>query len=696
MKKIILFILSLLTFTCYSQKRNCENLPSDYRDKCFDHIKVLSGYGIRTAGSNSELKTIQYLTSKLKEYGLNVIIDTFKYKSFEYDSIAVLFGNERVNAIRLFINPYLREFDIEKVPFFLHTPLNDLKINLQNKIVLVSESYGFFDLFKINAKAIVVVQDSIYRRLKKNSANSKISLQLYGDIEEHESYNVIGKLNSISDNAKDILISGHWDSKLGPGADDNASGISVMLELAKHFRQAESIPFNLTFVAFGAEEVGMQGSQAYLDKYSSEFKNCLLNINLDGVGGNGEIKIETHKSSKENIDVFQNLPSSIRFCSNTDDKHRWILLSPEFYAITLFTKIDSIDWIENTIKKASEDLNIKYKYGLSDGDHRILSLSGIPVIGINVPGNRYHVPDDIPETINKVSLENVGKLVCNIITEVSKTIYLIFDNDVPDTIPQIFAGKILNKDSSYVGYCSFSKTEQCFYYTITNRHWNSSSILRLTPNGKVDTVKFNVNKNWEGEPYITPDGQRMYFTAIKPPSKTPWHADIFYVDKTDTGWGTPVEFPLNSLSSEWHISLTSQKTVYFGSERNTDRLKADLYYSLYENGTYRTAIKLPYPINSEYNDCDPLIAPDESYLIFHSDRPGGYGEHDLYITFNKGDNTWTEPKNMGKSINSNGWEMAPTLSPDGKYLFFTRRKSWNTSEPSKIYWVSTNILDNYR
>jgi len=278
----------------------------------------------------------------------------------------------------------------------------------------------------------------------------------------------------------------------------------------------------------------------------------------------------------------------------------------------------------------------------------------------------------------------------------SKNIYLTFDNDVPDTIPKVYASSFFSRDSSYIGYCSFSEAEKCLYYAVTNKQWNSSRILKLSPGGKVDTVKFNINKNWEGEPYITPDGQRMYFTAIKPPKEKPWHADIYYVDKTASGWGTPKEFPLNSSASEWHISSTRQGTVYFGSERDADRLKADLYYATLEDGTYKTAIKLPYPVNTEYNDCDPLIAPDESYLIFHSDRPGGYGEHDLYITFNKGNNNWTEPRNMGKSVNTGGWEMAPNLSPDGKYLFFTRRKSWNTNEPSKIYWVSIKIIDNYR
>jgi Tol biopolymer transport system component len=273
--------------------------------------------------------------------------------------------------------------------------------------------------------------------------------------------------------------------------------------------------------------------------------------------------------------------------------------------------------------------------------------------------------------------------------------YRVFDHCLPGMEPKIYASDILGRDSSYVGYCSFGRNGY-FYYAVTNRQWDFSRILKLSPDGRIDTVKFNINNHWEGEPFVAPDGKRMYFTAIRPPKENPWHADIFYVDKTDSGWSKPSEFLLNSPASEWHLSMSKRQTVYFASEREGGRLKADIYYSVPESGVYKTAIKLPYPVNSEYNDCDPLIAPDESYLIFHSDRPGGYGEHDLYITFNKGNNHWTEPKNMGKLINSEGWEMAPGLSPDGKYLFFTRRKSWNTSKPSRIYWVNIKIIGSYK
>jgi hypothetical protein len=420
MKKYILISLAFFyILNCYSQnKQSLSDLPPNFGDKCYKHIEELASYGIRAAELPSETKTINYLSAKLAESGIKVTVDTFKYKYFKYDSAIVKYNNEKIKFSRLFINPYNKINEIKSEYFLLNTPVEKLEEKLNDKIIIASESYNFFDLFKINAEAIIVLNDSIFRKFEKQTFNSKISLKLFGKIEEYKTFNLIGSLNKNVNRGKNIIISAHWDSKVGPGADDNASGISVMLELAKYFQQIDSIPFNLKFIAFGAEEVGMLGSQAYMHKHPNEFKNCILNINLDAIGGNEEIMIETHKSSGEEINTFQKLPSTIRFCSSTNEKHNWIQISPEFYAITLFTEINQITWLDNTIKKASEDLKIKYRYGLSDGDHRILSLSGIPVMGINVPGNHYHVPGDIPETINKTSLENVGKLVNDIVLNI--------------------------------------------------------------------------------------------------------------------------------------------------------------------------------------------------------------------------------------------------------------------------------------
>ncbi len=76
-------------------------------------------------------------------------------------------------------------------------------------------------------------------------------------------------------------------------------------------------------------------------------------------------------------------------------------------------------------------------------------------------------------------------------------------------------------------------------------------------------------------------------------------------------------------------------------------------------------------IASEYGGGDIFIAPDERTIIFSSNRPGGHGNSDLYVSFRSGDGVWTAPQNLGPEINSPYQEYCPSLSPDGKYFFFS-------------------------
>ena len=96
-------------------------------------------------------------------------------------------------------------------------------------------------------------------------------------------------------------------------------------------------------------------------------------------------------------------------------------------------------------------------------------------------------------------------------------------------------------------------------------------------------------------------------------------------------------------------------------------------------------------VNTEYSEDDPFIASDESFLIFCSSRPGGYGSYDLYIAFRKKDGTWTKAKNMGPEINTSGEEARPSITPDGKYFFFTRgdvNPDWRD-----IFWINAGFIE---
>ena len=104
------------------------------------------------------------------------------------------------------------------------------------------------------------------------------------------------------------------------------------------------------------------------------------------------------------------------------------------------------------------------------------------------------------------------------------------------------------------------------------------------------------------------------------------------------------------------------------------------------------------PIDTEHEKGDTFVAPDESYLILKSNDREGYGSGDLFVAFRTQDGGWTEPKNMGPVINSKELEFCPMVSPDGRWLSFSRRygDSWPTTTDAEIYWMSASIIEELR
>ena len=178
-------------------------------------------------------------------------------------------------------------------------------------------------------------------------------------------------------------------------------------------------------------------------------------------------------------------------------------------------------------------------------------------------------------------------------------------------------------------------------------------------------------------PFFSTDGKRLYFSSRRPIERTgeiQKNPDIWVVDRSGGTWGEPERLSdvINSDTEESVPSLASNGNLYFNSERGGDW---GIYVSRFVDGLYAQPEKLPPPVDSDVFDGHPFIAPDESYLLFDSNREGGYGDLDIYVSFRK-NGEWTDPVNLGAAINTPSHEVAPCVSPDGKYLFFTTFK-WN-------------------
>jgi Tol biopolymer transport system component len=178
----------------------------------------------------------------------------------------------------------------------------------------------------------------------------------------------------------------------------------------------------------------------------------------------------------------------------------------------------------------------------------------------------------------------------------------------------------------------------------------------------------------DADPFVTADGRQLYFISDRPVGGNPkTDMDIWVMNRSRSGeWGEPRNLAaLNSAGNEWLPRLAANGTLYFGSDRPGGHGRTDLYRAPRVGAGFLEVENLGPTVNSEADEYEPCIAPDESFLVFMADgRPDAVGGGDLYITYKK-DGAWTPPKNLGPTINRPALDIAPYISPDGKYFFFS-------------------------
>jgi Tol biopolymer transport system component len=220
---------------------------------------------------------------------------------------------------------------------------------------------------------------------------------------------------------------------------------------------------------------------------------------------------------------------------------------------------------------------------------------------------------------------------------------------------------------------------------------------------------------YDAEFNISPDGNTIVYASEQPENSQgkPGKGHIWLVERGDKDWRepkiiNPSFYGYPSLSKNGHLYFNPRLEDGFGGE--------DIWVSKYVNGEYTEPENLGSSVNSQIDEVDPFIAPDESYIIFLRRDENGYGRFDLFISYQKDNGSWTNAKNMGEPINSTASEICPSISPDGKYFFFTsyRTTHKNYSEipltyeekirilnsPGNglgdIYWVDAKVIENLK
>ncbi|MBL8203186.1 MAG: PD40 domain-containing protein [Blastocatellia bacterium] len=184
-------------------------------------------------------------------------------------------------------------------------------------------------------------------------------------------------------------------------------------------------------------------------------------------------------------------------------------------------------------------------------------------------------------------------------------------------------------------------------------------------------------------PAISKDGKRMVFSSYRPApgdtSPKP-NAHLWYVDRQGNGWGEPVFMAAANKLGHYHswVEFGPDKAIYF--RRTTPDWSANETMMTRWNGK-EFAPPVPYAEAQRWKNwrSDVRVAgaspgPDGKVLFLDvatRNPKTGRGASDIWVSFKRG-NDWSEPKPLGAGINSDGYDVFPFFSPDGKELYFVR------------------------
>lgn len=256
----------------------------------------------------------------------------------------------------------------------------------------------------------------------------------------------------------------------------------------------------------------------------------------------------------------------------------------------------------------------------------------------------------------------------------------------PSDTPQVFAPGLLAEPGTIVmDRLAFSADGKEIYYE-QNAGWFNLG------QAKLKVFKYDGHK-WNGPTVVHPgfygptfsiDGKTLYFFG-----KT--SGQVWMSQRTGDGWSAPAVF-LDKPYDLYQLMPTKSGTFYMGSNPDEDDKKrgvSSAYSTLTISGTTATPKSLGAPLNEPGFNGDFYVAPDESYMIVSANETKDY-ESELYISFRQSDGRWAKPVSLGRKINDGpAHRFGQYVTPDGKYLFYTR----GTSEKDcAIYWVRFDTL----
>lgn len=174
-------------------------------------------------------------------------------------------------------------------------------------------------------------------------------------------------------------------------------------------------------------------------------------------------------------------------------------------------------------------------------------------------------------------------------------------------------------------------------------------------------------------PSTTADQRQLIFTA-RAGHRPDQDENIYVSQQEESAWSAPVSISpaINTTANEGAATISGDgKTLVFTScNRSDSQGDCDLYISFRTGNEWSKPKNMGPVVNSKAWDSQPSLSADGRTLYFTSTRPGGIGKEDIWVTYQNEDGSWLKPENMGETVNSKGRDMAPFIHVSGSTLYF--------------------------
>jgi len=385
-------------------------------DRIYSTIEKLSAKDdARITGFEGEKDAASYISKQFKDIGLSVDEQEFPVQAFKCSNVEVKINSPESKVIKSNVLTFSKETPKEglcsEVINGYNGTQNDLeKANVNGKLVVIQRggetfrakaeraaSLGavgviFFDPnsqdiisatlaqpSKIPAVAISKADAESLNSAITSGKSLKATIKVDSECKDSTSKNIIATLKSKKKDAKTIIVGAHYDCVGTPGANDNASGISTIMESARVLSK-EKLDCNIKFIAFGAEEIGLVGSDYYANTLSpNDLENTIAMINADMVGVGDKLCVYT--------------------------------LNPSNKSLTADLAVGCMNQFKYDNKRDYSDRS----------DHVAFETLGIPVAYFEYgPSDNYHTDNDTADKIKKENLSNTCNVITSLCNEIGK------------------------------------------------------------------------------------------------------------------------------------------------------------------------------------------------------------------------------------------------------------------------------------